>query len=253
MTTVTGSSDAPAASGLYPATCCNSTGRRNNAPPSPQYTASVTTLADVNCRFLNAPSGSIGDAVRRSRTPNATNASTPSPSATAAPAPPSAMNPYVNAARPPVASTAPSRSRRPCGPGSVDSGTCRVVSRTTPAATGRLMKNTSRQDTTVISHPPSRGPSAVATAPSPDHAPIAAARSSGVNDACRMARLPGVSSAPPTPCNARQTTNTPTFGASPQPAEATANQTVPTRNTRRRPYRSPSEPPTSSNAESVSE
>ena len=48
---------------------------------------------------------------------------------------------------------------------------------------------------------------AVATPPSPDHAPIARPRSCGSNDACRMARLPGVSIAAATPCTTRAPTS----------------------------------------------
>ena len=76
---------------------------------------------------------------------------------------------------------------------------------------------------------------AVATPPRPDHAPIAAERSSGANEACRIARLPGVSSAPPTPCRARAAISVPAFGASPHSKDASANQTMPIANTRRRP------------------
>ena len=43
------------------------------------------------------------------------------------------------------------------------------------AATGRLMKNTHRHDPAMIRYPPSRGPAAVATPPSPDQAPMARA------------------------------------------------------------------------------
>ena len=50
-----------------------------------------------------------------------------------------------------------------------------------------------------------------------------------------MARLPGVSSAPPTPCRARAAMSTATFGASPHSSDAIANQTVPTTNIFRRP------------------
>ena len=46
--------------------------------------------------------------------------------------------------------------------------------------TGRLMRNTARHDTASISQPPRNGPTAVATPASPDHAPIARPRSSGV-------------------------------------------------------------------------
>ncbi len=75
---------------------------------------------------------------------------------------------------------------------------------------------------------------------------MARLRSSGTNEASRIARLPGVSSAAPTPCNARAAMSTSAFGAMPQSTEATANQTTPTRKTSRRPYRSPRAPATSS-------
>ena len=126
-------------------------------------------------------------------------------------------------------------SSRGTGPGDFVSGTCLAAMATTTAASGRLMKNTSRQDTASISHPPRNGPMAVATPPRPDHAPMAAIRSSSANDACRMARLPGTSSAPPTPCRARAAISTPTFGATPHSSDAAANHTVPMTNTFRRP------------------
>ena len=64
---------------------------------------------------------------------------------------------------------------------------------------------------------------------------MAADRSSWAKDACRMARLPGVSSAPPTPCRARAAISTPTVGASPHSSDATANHTMPIMNSFRRP------------------
>ena len=100
---------------------------------------------------------------------------------------------------------------------------------TTAAATGRLMKKTSRQDTAPISQPPRNGPMAVATPPRPDQAPMARGRSSGSKDACRIARLPGVSSAAPAPCTARAPIRNPALGARPQASDASANHTVPIR------------------------
>ena len=58
-----------------------------------------------------------------------------------------------------------------------------------------------------------------------------------------IASDPGVSSAPPMPCTTRAAISTRTFGARPHSSEAAANQVTPIRNTRRRPNRSPSEPP----------
>ena len=60
-----------------------------------------------------------------------------------------------------------------------------------------------RHDTASTSQPPRKGPIAVETPASPDHAPIAAPRSSGTKTASRIARLPGVMSAAPTLDRAR--------------------------------------------------
>jgi len=59
-----------------------------------------------------------------------------------------------------------------------------------------------------------------------------------------MARLPGVNSAPPTPCNTLAVTRTATLGAAAQAIDATVNHTEPITKIRRRPNRSPSDPPT---------
>ena len=67
-----------------------------------------------------------------------------------------------------------------------------------------------------------------------------------------IARLPGVSSAAPMPCTARATISIGAFRATPQMADATANQTTPIRKIFLRPYLSPSPPAYSSRPASVS-
>ena len=67
-----------------------------------------------------------------------------------------------------------------------------------------------------------------------------------------IASEPGVSSAPPMPCSARAAIRNSMFGDNPHRAEATANQTTPSTKIRRRPNRSPSEPPSRMNDASVS-
>jgi hypothetical protein len=114
------------------------------------------------------------------------------------------------------------------------------------AATGRLIAKISRQDTAWTSHPPRNGPIAVATPDSPDQAPIALPRSAGRNDASMMARLPGVSSAAPTPCRARAAIRNAEPAANPHSSEDSANHVTPVRKIRFRPYRSPSVPANSS-------
>ena len=147
---------------------------------------------------------------------------------------------------PAVTLTAPATSRAPRPSRARDSGTWRAVISTTAAVSGTLMKNTSRHETAAINHPPTKGPAAAATPLSPDHAPIARGRSCETNDACNSARLPGVSSAPPTPCSPRASTSVLASGARPQSADARPNHTAPMTNTRRRPNRSPRLPPSSS-------
>ena len=97
------------------------------------------------------------------------------------------------------------------------------------------MRKTSRQLTASTSTPPRNGPIRPAIPASDDHSPMRRARSAGRNEDWISARLPGVSSAPPTPCSARAATSCPAFWASPQSSEAAANQTTPMTKTRRRP------------------
>ena len=122
------------------------------------------------------------------------------------------------------------------------SGTHRCASHTVSAASGRLIRKIQRHDAWSTSSPPTSGPSAAAMPPSPDQAPIARLRSSERNAPWIIARLPGVSSAPPMPCSTRAAISTSAFGASPHSREARANQIVPMTKTRRRPSRSPSDP-----------
>ncbi len=189
----------------------------------------------------------MGSARRRSTATNtAPSASPPTadPITTGdAPLPGASISAYVTPASASAPRAAPSTSNRPCAAGSRDSGTWRRATGTQIAASGRLSRNTHRQPGPSTSHPPTNGPTAAPTPPNPDHSPTARARSSGWKLAWMSASDPGVSSAPPTPWSARAAMRIPAFGASPQSSEAAANQTTPTTNTRRRPYRSPSAPP----------
>ena len=60
----------------------------------------------------------------------------------------------------------------------------------------------------------------MATPPSPDQAPIARARLAGRKLASMIARLPGVSRAPPIPCSSRAAIRTSALGATAQSSEA---------------------------------
>src|SRR5438093_1995550 len=76
--------------------------------------------------------------------------------------------------------------------------------------------------------------------------------STATNTAEMIARLPGASSAPPTPCSMRPAISHPSDGAAAHVADATANQTMPKLKMRRRPKRSPRAPPSRMNDASVS-
>ena len=67
------------------------------------------------------------------------------------------------------------------------------------SASGRLIKNTARQEACSISQPPMTGPMPAVIAVNPDHVPIACPRFASSNEALIIARLPGTSSAPATP------------------------------------------------------
>ncbi len=108
------------------------------------------------------------------------------------------------------------------------------------------MRNTRRHDTESIMKPPRNGPNAVAMPASPDQAPIAAPRSDCRNDAEMMARLPGMSSAAVMPCSARAAMSASIDGATPLSSDVAANPTNPMMKTRRRPKRSPRDPPMTS-------
>ncbi len=148
--------------------------------------------------------------------------------------------------------TVPNTSR--CAPAcsSRDSGTWRFAIHIELAAIGRLITNTNRHDTESMSHPPRKGPTAVATPPRPDHAPMARPRSSGWNDADTIARLLGTTSAAAMPWTQRAAIRDPVSGATAHTSDVAAKAPRPTTKIRRRPYRSPSDPPSTSSEPRVS-
>src|SRR5215472_1411030 len=114
------------------------------------------------------------------------------------------------------------------------------------------MRNTSRHVAASTSQPPRNGPTAVHTPPKPDQAPTARLRSSCAMVDDSTARLEGTSSAPATPCTARARISAVVVGARPHASDARLNPARPRTSTRRRPKRSPSEPPITIRDPSVS-
>ena len=77
--------------------------------------------------------------------------------------------------------------------------------------------------------------------------PRALARSSFANAPLRIAIASGITSAAPAPCTDRAAISQPMLLDSAHAADATANNAMPAANIRRRPKRSPSAAPVSSN------
>ena len=135
---------------------------------------------------------------------------------------------------------------------STDSGTAARTSASVATTNGTLIPKIQRHDALSTSRPPPSGPITIAMPAHAVHDPIAAPRSSAGNVEVMTASEAGTSSAPATPCSARAATSSSAVGASAHRTEVTPNPTSPTVKIRRRPSRSPSEPPTSSSAPSVS-
>src|SRR6185312_6102733 len=120
------------------------------------------------------------------------------------------------------------------------------------AISGRLIAKIQRQESWSMSRPPSSGPATKKMPVQAVQVPTAAPRSSPSKQAVMIASELGTSSAPATPCRVRPAMSRAELGAIAQIAEVTAKPPSPTRKMRRRPSRSPSEPPTNSSDESVS-
>ena len=194
----------------------------------------------MNWRESKIDSGSIGSGLRRSARTNATALARPTaiaPITAGEPRPFSGawISPKVSPASASEANAEPRKSSRPLIVGSRVSGTWRLAAQTTNAPSGMLIRKIARQLTASISQPPTSGPTAAATPPSADQAPIARPRSSGWKLASMIARLPGVSRAPPMPCTTRAAIRTSMLGATAQRADAPTNQITPMLKIRRRP------------------
>ena len=112
------------------------------------------------------------------------------------------------------------------------------------AASGTLIRKIQRQDADLdqpaADERPDRRGDAAEPGPGPDRpGPVLAARTT----AWIIARLPGVSSAPPTPCRTRAAISSRRSGRARRAARPARTRPTPTTKTRRRPNRSPSAPP----------
>src|SRR3954452_8495808 len=188
-------------------------------------------------------STSIGSRSRDSTARKPTADRAPTATATQAEMPHHSMRAYVVPPRAEAARTAPITSKCDEAFSSRVSGTHFSAMNTVTAASGGLIRKIHRQSAYSISPPPTNGPMAADRLVSPAQAPIAGARSSCTKAPWIMARLPGVSSAPPMPWSPRAAISTSGLGATPHSNDASANQVVPMTKIRRLPNRSPREPP----------
>ena len=209
-------------------------------------------------RRRNSPSGSIGSLARASYARKAPSSTIPPISGmnTAGLDHPSrgcSISANTDPPSPAAHSSAPGRStRRPPGSRGAALGTATRISTTQAAARGMLIRKISRQEPIGSSSPPTSGPSTPAIAPHAVQLPIAPPRSDSGNVFTITASELGTSSAPAMPCTIRATTSTPIDGAIAHASDATPKPATPIANTRRSPYRSPSEPPTRISEPSVS-
>ena len=137
-----------------------------------------------------------------------------------------------------VTSAVPTQSARPPA-GSRDSRSRATPPANAAAPMGRLMKKMDRQPSASVSAPPASGPIAVAPPIVAPNAPSARARAAPENSA-RSSGVPVANStAPPTPCSARNSSSAIAVGASAHASDPTVKMTRPARNSRRWPSRSP--------------
>mgnify|MGYP003694124825 CR=1 FL=1 len=101
-----------------------------------------------------------------------------------------------------------------------DSRTVREAVNRAMMPIGTFRKNTDSQPRCSTIRPPTVGPSASARPETPAHSPIALARSCGGNVTVMIDRVPGISSAAPTPWNARAAISWSVLCDRPQSAEA---------------------------------
>src|SRR3954451_14693973 len=135
---------------------------------------------------------------------------------------------------------------------STDSSTAARTSASVASTNGTLIPKIQRQVAWSTSRPPPSGPITIAMPAQAVHVPIAAPRSSAGKVAVMTASEDGTSSAPAIPWSARAATSSSAVGASAQMTDVVPKPASPTAKIRRRPSRSPSEPPTSSKETSVS-
>ena len=199
--------------------------------------------------------GSIGALALSSHATNAATrtaptASEPRISALAQPCAFPRTRPHTIPNSPALASTTPGRSSRPPGPRL--SSSLRSASGTRTRPIGTLSQKIQCHEIPSTTAPPTSGPKAIASPPTPPQAPSASPRFSGGTAALSSVRVRGITIAPPRPWTARATLRASTLGASAAATDPSVKTPRPKANMRRLPKRSPSAAPVRSSAANVS-
>src|SRR5260370_20107612 len=159
---IKGRSAAPAAVAEYPWTWIKFKGIKKKKIPIAAYKKSVSRFAPLKLRDLNSVSGSIGELTLVSTNTKATRqpkptSRLPKTSGLRQPKLTDSMNPTIKPPSPAVAMNAPNQSMRPA-PALRLSGIRQTEMAITAAASGRLIKNTHRQEPHSTTHPPVTAP-----------------------------------------------------------------------------------------------
>ncbi len=160
------------------------------------------------------------------------------------------ISPYVSANNATPELARPSGSSR-CSEVSRDSSMKMRAAKTPSTPIGTLMKKIQLQLMCCVITPPISGPIASAIAETPAQIPIAIPRCRGGNVAVMIESVAGFISAAPMPCTVRAPISRPAPFASPHASDEPVKTTRPTMKIRRRPSRSASLPPVSSNTPNV--
>ena len=188
----------------------------------PKNMKSDATFASVNVRERKSRRRSIGELVRSSQATKAAISSAPIASE---PRISGLVHPWLFprmtaqtiAKRPVLTSASPGRSRRPAGP--CDSSSRLSASGISASPIGTLSQNTHCHEIPSTTAPPTTGPNAIASPPTPPQIPSASPRRFAGTAALNSVSVSGVTIAPPMPWIARARFSASIEGASAANAE----------------------------------
>ena len=206
----------PAPTGPYPWIDWKNCASRKIEPNIPKNIRNDDVFASANVRLEKNRIGSIGAFARSSQATNAATrvapmTSEPTISGLVQPWPLPRTSPQTIPNRPALASASPGRSSLPPGPWL--SSSRRSASGTSTIPIGTLSQKIHCHAIPSTTAPPTSGPKAIASPPTPPHAPSARPRFSGGTAALSSVRVSGITIAPPRPCTARATLSASMLGA----------------------------------------